>query len=459
MYANIALSDVESAEDYDPSLIEDGELPETAPDGRDYFTAAWDGGISDLRPAINGPSYETERAAPVVLVYLSVYSGNPVVFEGEIERINAPERGSSATLTVRNEENERRSVNMFSEVSNDDGRSLGDLLEVKLVRTEETVEKLEAAVERQNDEDDDGASDGEVREAVEESEESDDEPRADGGDEPIISVDADRLDDLTAPFKAAGVKATDHWVVTVAGERLEGTRFRIATDGSAGIEVSDGERRSFSEGEIERIEWYGGTDEPVVMCDGGEEEPRRWRDWSNVEREKENEERIMTDGGYTFGGPRPANPERCPDCERLVSRTVNGNRCPYCREETFEDDGSVLTDGGAEVHPDDEGVEIVTDGGQDMPRCPNDEELLEPTERGGDAMLECPECGYQCGDPLTPARRRYRELQTEYHTLIDRHQELKSEGMTERADELLGAINAIEELLNYWDSANIKERK
>lgn len=344
MYANIALSDVESAEDYDPSLIEDGELPETAPDGRDYFTAAWDGGISDLRPAINGPSYDTERGAPVVLVYLSNISGNPIVFEGSIERINAPERGNSATIEVAGHDG-RRAVNMFSEVSNADGRELGELLEVKLVRTEETVEKLEAAVERQNDEDDDGASDEEVREAVEESEESDDEPRADGGDEPIISVDADRLDDLTAPFKAAGVKATDHWVVTVAGERLEGTRFRIATDGSAGIEVSDGERRSFSEGEIERIEWYGETDEPVVMCDGGEEEPPRWRDWSNVKEEKENEERIMMDGGREML-PRfcPNDDERleakdgkpltaeCPECGYVTPRNLRGEEVKICHK-------------------------------------------------------------------------------------------------------------------------------
>lgn len=51
---------------------------------------------------------------------------------------------------------------------------------------------------------------------------------------------------------------------------------------------------------------------------------------------------IMADGGYTFGGPRPAKPERCPQCERLVSRYVNGNRCPYCHEETFEDDGELI---------------------------------------------------------------------------------------------------------------------
>lgn len=103
---------------------------------------------------------------------------------------------------------------------------------------------------------------------------------------------------------------------------------------------------------------------------GESEEPVRWRDWSNVKEERESE-RLVTDGGYTFGGPKESNPERCPKCERLVSRYVNGNRCPFCGEETFEDDGEVLTDGGAasieEPHPDDTGVEILTDGGSEVP--------------------------------------------------------------------------------------------
>jgi rubrerythrin len=30
--------------------------------------------------------------------------------------------------------------------------------------------------------------------------------------------------------------------------------------------------------------------------------------------------------------------QRCPECERLVNRAINGDRCPHCQTETFEDD-------------------------------------------------------------------------------------------------------------------------
>lgn len=109
----------------------------------------------------------------------------------------------------------------------------------------------------------------------------------------------------------------------------------------------------------------------------------------------------------------------------------------------------------------------MTDGGEELPtHCPNDEELLEPRERGGGATVECPQCGYESTDPLPPARRRYKELQTEYHALIDRHQELKSmaseaekgskrqHSLNGRAEELIPAIRTIEELLNDWNASD-----
>jgi len=63
--------------------------------------------------------------------------------------------------------------------------------------------------------------------------------------------------------------------------------------------------------------------------------------------------------GYTFGGPRENVLERCPECNSLINRWVNGNRCPKCHEETFEDDGVLLGDGGVEPHPADTGAEIL----------------------------------------------------------------------------------------------------
>jgi len=72
---------IDSPEEYDPALVPDGFIPETASDGRRLTTAAWDGGLSDLHAAPE--LYDTDTGAPAVLVYASVQAG-AIAFEGEI---------------------------------------------------------------------------------------------------------------------------------------------------------------------------------------------------------------------------------------------------------------------------------------------------------------------------------------------------------------------------------------
>lgn len=72
---------IDSPEEYDPALVPDGFIPETAPNGRRFTTAAWDGGLSDLEAAPE--LYDTDAGAPAVLVYASIQAG-AIAFEGKI---------------------------------------------------------------------------------------------------------------------------------------------------------------------------------------------------------------------------------------------------------------------------------------------------------------------------------------------------------------------------------------
>ena len=247
-------------------------------------------------------------------------------------------------------------------------------------------------------------------------------------------------------------------------------------------------------GEVDRIVRTDRSS-PIMMTDGGsrvhpDDEGVEILGESNNDSdiiEAPDDGAIISDGGFDAGDWRVVETQsEVPDWERVKVKNISEEDArEYARKLNSGPSGRAGYLYGAEKMPDvgdDEGEmtspyeeeynaltgdversdddDLITDGGQQgPPRCPNGEEILEPKRRGGDAMLECPECGYQCGDPLTPSRRRYRELQTEYRSLVDRYEGLKSEGFVDRADELLEAISAIEKLLNDWDSSNVKERK
>jgi DNA-directed RNA polymerase subunit M/transcription elongation factor TFIIS/Zn finger protein HypA/HybF involved in hydrogenase expression len=105
----------------------------------------------------------------------------------------------------------------------------------------------------------------------------------------------------------------------------------------------------------------------------------------------------VTDGGYTFGGSVPANPERCPDCERLVSRTVNGSRCPYCQRETFGDGGGVeiMADGGHPVREHEEHRTLMGEYNPDEWNPEPDEEYY----RSGEVSVHDPIEGEAYSEP------------------------------------------------------------
>jgi len=91
----------------------------------------------------------------------------------------------------------------------------------------------------------------------------------------------------------------------------------------------------------ERID---GEEEPEVMTDGGEdEEPPRWRDWSNVKEEKEN--RLMTDGGSRVH-PNDEGVEILGSGNDDDSDIIDAG-----------DDGVIMTDGGEDELPDLSGLE------------------------------------------------------------------------------------------------------
>ena len=82
----------------------------------------------------------------------------------------------------------------------------------------------------------------------------------------LDAAQADEPDDLTAPFTALDVSATDVFAVEVDGRRLVTETFRVACDGSFTVEsIGPGGRVEGRRGEalerIERIEWFGALDE------------------------------------------------------------------------------------------------------------------------------------------------------------------------------------------------------
>jgi len=137
LYGPLIPAEVDGLSDWDPALAPEGFVPEAAPDGRPFHTAAWDGGLSDLRVAPD--LYDTAPGAPVVLVYASV-QGAAQVFSGEIvhthgRRLKLEGEGGT-TRTVHEADNAGRE----NAVHGDNGAYIGEMCEVRLVPTEERLD-------------------------------------------------------------------------------------------------------------------------------------------------------------------------------------------------------------------------------------------------------------------------------------------------------------------------------
>ena len=192
VYGAIDLDDVEERRDYDPALLPDGAVPETAPDGRDYHTAAWDGGVSDLEAA-DGP-YTTEEGAPAVLVYVSnqggvqVHEGEVVTCSGRVVTVEADD-GTLRTAHAADIAGRHEAVHNHAGA---DSRHIGTMLEVRLVESwddyERRMELLEEA--RADDGDDDQDDDG------------DEEVRTDGGRDGLTADDLLVTDTVTGTVHA-----------------------------------------------------------------------------------------------------------------------------------------------------------------------------------------------------------------------------------------------------------------
>jgi len=158
--------------------------------------------------------------------------------------------------------------------------------------------------------------------------------------------------------------------------------------------------------------------ENEAVSDGGDgEEPPRWRDWSNVKEERDG--RLMTDGGENVS-------ERAP-----------------------------LRDSVEVVRLDDGRFKVQNDAGVGIPLEPEEAEVVAEFIQSG---------------TTGPVRRRYKELQSVYRELIQRHQKLKSRANSfefehddehERRelaeieaarDECIENIQRVEELLNEWNA-------
>ncbi|ALJ99710.1 putative VP18 [Haloarcula californiae icosahedral virus 1] len=194
VYGAIDLDDVEERRDYDPALLPDGAVPETADDGRDYHTAAWDGGVSDLEAA-DGP-YTTEEGAPAVLVYVSnqggvqVHEGEVVTCSGRVVTVEADD-GTLRTAHAADIAGREEAVHNHAGA---DSRHIGTMLEVRLVESwddyEARMERLEEV--RQDDEDDDSDDDGD----------DDQEVRTDGGRDAVTADDLLVTDTVTGTVHA-----------------------------------------------------------------------------------------------------------------------------------------------------------------------------------------------------------------------------------------------------------------
>jgi len=188
VYGAVDMDGLEDRRDYDPALLpDDSGVPDEAPDGRDYHTAAWDGGVSDLEAA-DGP-YSTEEGAPAVLVYASnqggvqVHEGEVVTCSGRVVTVEADD-GTLRTAHAADIAGRQEAVHNHAGA---DSRFIGTMLEVRLVESwddyERRMELLEEA--RADDEDDDEGDDG------------DDEARTDGGPDRLDTPQwKDRMGDL-----------------------------------------------------------------------------------------------------------------------------------------------------------------------------------------------------------------------------------------------------------------------
>ena len=144
IYGPLIPETVDDPSDWDPSLAPEGFIPKTAPNGRPFRTAAWDGGLSDLGVARS--LYDTEPGAPVVLVYASIQAGAQM-FEGQVIEASGRrlevESGDGTTRTVYAADMAGRT----DAVHDDGGAYIGKLCEVRLTPTEERLATEQAARE------------------------------------------------------------------------------------------------------------------------------------------------------------------------------------------------------------------------------------------------------------------------------------------------------------------------
>ncbi|AFD02323.1 VP18 [Haloarcula hispanica icosahedral virus 2] len=139
VYGAIDPAEVEDRGDWDPALEPEGLAPETAPDGREYTVAAWDGGVSDIRPDLD--VFDLTAGAPAVLLYVST-QGGVQVHEG---RLTADATGRKVSIedddgTVRT----AKAADMKGRsdaVQNDAGTHLGTMLDVRLTRPWDVLAK------------------------------------------------------------------------------------------------------------------------------------------------------------------------------------------------------------------------------------------------------------------------------------------------------------------------------
>ncbi|AAY24981.1 ORF 55 [Haloarcula hispanica virus SH1] len=220
VYGAVDMDDLEAREEYDPALLPDGAVPEEAPDGRDYHTAAWDGGVSDLEAA-DGP-YSTEEGAPAVLVYVSnqggvqVHEGEVVTCSGRVVTVEADD-GTLRTAHAADIAGREEAVHNHAGA---DSRFIGTMLEVRLVESWDDYERRMELLEEARQDDDD--------------EDDDPEPVEDDGDDGDDGPD--RLD-------------TPQWKDRMGDLRTDGGREAVTADDLLVSDTVTGTRHAYLEGE------------------------------------------------------------------------------------------------------------------------------------------------------------------------------------------------------------------
>ena len=456
VYGEIDADDVEERADWDPALEPEGLTPETAPDGRQYDVAAWDGGVSDL--ADPAPEvHDMTDDAPAVLVYVST-QGGVQVHEGTLNRADARvvtvEADDGTVRTARYADMDGRP----NAVENDDGRHLGTMLDVRLCRpwaaladhyglpddvdgplyeavavddggddieviattpsraeanqarsdwmpdSAEQRENVRGVVVRKR-----GDTDVTTVEEVRDDDDDDDDPeaRTDGGE--ATSYDGVRalLDDIQAGDVEEGDTVTVEYVDTSGVDREESGTVTDVEFTPGGVPIGPEGRQWTPEYDSATIRYDSGHKHDHALSVGVNDTPRVWTPSPRPNDPEDHPRRQTLGEGLRGLTVEPVEYVECPGCrgdgERVIGYGLDDveecGTCGGC--------GDIPTDHPAAEESrerDDDDDELVADGGQDdtCARCGGRGYVVGTPDADVDhassmpsAIIECRDCGQQ----------------------------------------------------------------